>query len=28
VEDVHLIISHMIADELKRLVQGRQELAG
>jgi D-sedoheptulose 7-phosphate isomerase len=28
VEDVHLIISHMVADELKRLVQGRQELAG
>ena len=28
VEDVHLIISHMIADELKRLVQGRQELTG
>ena len=28
VEDVHLVISHMIADELKRLVQGRQELAG
>jgi len=28
VEDVHLIISHMIADELKRLVQGRQELVG
>jgi D-sedoheptulose 7-phosphate isomerase len=28
VEDVHLIISHMIADELKRLVQGREELAG
>ena len=28
VEDVHLMINHMIADELKRLVQGRMELAG
>jgi D-sedoheptulose 7-phosphate isomerase len=28
VEDIHLMINHMIADELKRLVQGRQELAG
>lgn len=28
VEDVHLMINHMIADELKRLVQNRQELAG
>ncbi len=28
VEDLHLMINHMIADELKRLVQDRQELAG
>ncbi len=28
VEDLHLMINHMIADELKRLVQGRQDLAG
>ena len=28
VEDIHLMINHMIADELKRLVQGRQELTG
>jgi D-sedoheptulose 7-phosphate isomerase len=28
VEDVHLMINHMIADELKRLVQNRQELVG
>ena len=28
VEDFHLMINHMIADELKRLVQGREELAG
>jgi D-sedoheptulose 7-phosphate isomerase len=28
VEDFHLMINHMIADELKRLVQQRQELKG
>jgi len=28
VEDVHLMINHMIADELKRLVQNRQVLVG
>ncbi len=28
VEDVHLMINHMVADELKRLVQGRQQLVG
>jgi D-sedoheptulose 7-phosphate isomerase len=28
VEDIHLMINHMIADELKRLVQSRQELTG
>jgi D-sedoheptulose 7-phosphate isomerase len=28
VEDVHLMINHMIADELKRLVQNRHELVG
>ena len=28
VEDVHMIMNHMIADELKRLVQGRQEIMG
>jgi D-sedoheptulose 7-phosphate isomerase len=28
VEDIHLMINHMIADELKRLVQGRLELVG
>jgi D-sedoheptulose 7-phosphate isomerase len=28
VEDLHLMINHMIADELKRLVQNRQELKG
>lgn len=28
VEDLHLMINHMIADELKRLVQSRQELVG
>lgn len=28
VEDLHLIFNHMIADELKRLVQGRQEITG
>lgn len=28
VEDFHLMINHMVADELKRLVQQRQELAG
>lgn len=28
VEDVHLMINHMIADELKRLVQNRTELQG
>lgn len=28
VEDVHLMINHMIADELKRLVQNRSELHG
>ncbi|HZO98705.1 MAG TPA: SIS domain-containing protein [Terriglobia bacterium] len=28
VEDLHLMINHMIADELKRLVQSRQELTG
>ena len=28
VEDVHLMINHMIADELKRLVQNRTELHG
>jgi len=28
VEDFHLIINHMIADELKRLVQQRQQLQG
>jgi len=28
IEDIHLIINHMIADELKRLVQGRQKLTG
>jgi D-sedoheptulose 7-phosphate isomerase len=28
VEDIHLIINHMVADELKRLVQNRQELKG
>lgn len=28
VEDVHLMINHMIADELKRLVQNRTELVG
>jgi len=28
VEDIHLMINHMIADELKRLVQNRQELKG
>jgi D-sedoheptulose 7-phosphate isomerase len=27
-EDIHLMITHMICDELKRLVQGRQELTG
>ena len=28
VEDFHLMINHMVADELKRLVQQRQELKG
>ena len=28
VEDIHLMINHMIADELKRLVQNRTELVG
>jgi len=28
IEDIHLMINHMIADELKRLVQDRLELAG
>ena len=28
VEDLHLMINHMIADELKRLVQSRQVLTG
>jgi D-sedoheptulose 7-phosphate isomerase len=28
VEDLHLMINHMFADELKRLIQVRQELAG
>ncbi len=28
VEDLHLMINHMIADELKRLVQGRRDLTG
>ncbi len=28
VEDVHLMVNHMIADELKRLVQNRSELQG
>jgi D-sedoheptulose 7-phosphate isomerase len=28
VEDFHLMINHMIADELKRLVQQRQEIQG
>jgi len=28
VEDFHLMISHMVADELKRLVQKREELTG
>ena len=28
VEDFHLMINHMIADELKRLVQGRQDIKG
>ena len=28
VEDFHLIINHMISDELKRLVQGRQDITG
>jgi D-sedoheptulose 7-phosphate isomerase len=28
VEDVHLMVNHMIADELKRLVQNRTELVG
>lgn len=28
VEDVHLMLNHMIADELKRLVQNRQEITG
>jgi D-sedoheptulose 7-phosphate isomerase len=28
VEDIHLMINHMIADELKRLVQSRVELVG
>jgi len=28
VEDIHLMINHMIADELKRLVQNRGELVG
>ncbi len=28
VEDFHLMINHMIADELKRMVQGRQEIKG
>jgi D-sedoheptulose 7-phosphate isomerase len=27
-EDIHLMITHMISDELKRLVQGRQTLKG
>jgi D-sedoheptulose 7-phosphate isomerase len=27
-EDIHLMITHMISDELKRLVQGRQTLMG
>ena len=28
IEDFHLMISHMVADELKKLVQNRQELKG
>jgi D-sedoheptulose 7-phosphate isomerase len=28
VEDFHMMISHMVADELKKLVQGRTELQG
>ena len=28
VEDVHVMISHMVADELKKLVQGRTDLKG
>jgi len=28
VEDFHLMISHMVADELKKLVQGRTDLKG
>lgn len=28
VEDFHLMISHMVADELKRLVQKREEITG
>lgn len=28
VEDVHVMVSHMVADELKKLVQGRTDLAG
>jgi hypothetical protein len=28
VEDFHMMISHMVADELKKLVQNRTELKG
>ena len=28
VEDFHVMISHMVADELKKLVQGRTDLKG
>ena len=28
VEDLHLVISHMVADELKKLVQNREEVMG
>jgi len=28
VEDIHFMITHMVADELKRLVQNREELRG
>ncbi len=28
VEDFHMMISHMVADELKKLVQGRADVAG
>jgi len=28
VEDFHMMISHMVADELKKLVQGRTDLKG